>query len=47
MIDWYWSTLAMSYYYTGDRKAALEAVQELRKKDPAEADKLINIIEPK
>lgn len=45
LIDW--STLAMSYYYTGDRKAAMEAAQELRKKDPAEADKLINIIKPK
>jgi tetratricopeptide (TPR) repeat protein len=45
LIDW--SMLAMSYYYTGDRKAALEAVQELRKLDPAEADKLINLIKSK
>lgn len=45
LIDW--STLAMSYYYTGDRKAAMDAVRELRKKDPAEADKLINLIKPK
>ena len=42
-----WSGLALSYAATGNRSAALDAVQHLRPLDPAEADKVFNLIVPR
>jgi len=39
-----WNNLGVAYAQSGNRSAALEAVKELRKHDPTEADKLFNLI---
>ncbi len=42
-----WKGLALSYAGSGNRTAALEAVQQLRHLDPAEADRMFNLIVPR
>jgi Flp pilus assembly protein TadD len=42
-----WFGLAIAYAISGNRTAALEAIQELRRLDPEQADKLFNIIVPR
>ena len=42
-----WSGLGVAYALSGNKRAALEAVQELRRYDPQAADKLFNLIVPK
>ncbi len=42
-----WSGLALSYAASGNRSAALGAVQQLRPLDPVEADKVFNLIVPR
>jgi len=37
-----WYDLAIAYEISGNRSAALEAVQQLRRLDPRMADKLFN-----
>jgi tetratricopeptide (TPR) repeat protein len=39
-----WYNLAGAYFRSGNRSAALEAVRELRRYDPKEADKLFKLI---
>jgi hypothetical protein len=39
-----WNMLGFTYYLSGDRSAALGVVKELRRLDPAKADKLSNLI---
>jgi len=39
-----WNNLAIAYDLSGNRSAALEAVKELRRYDPQQADKLFNLI---
>jgi tetratricopeptide (TPR) repeat protein len=41
-----WNLLGVYYALSGNRTAALEAVQELRRLDPAQADKLFHLIDP-
>jgi len=42
-----WRNLANAYVKSGNRSAALEAVKELRRYDPQEAEKLFNnIVKP-
>jgi hypothetical protein len=38
--------LGVSYVYSGNRTAALDAVRELRRLDPEMAEKLFNLIVP-
>lgn len=40
-----WGNLAISYAISGNRRAALETVKELRKYDSAKADELTNLIQ--
>ena len=42
-----WNNLAISYAISGNRTAALDAVRELRRLDPARADNLFNFIVPR
>lgn len=42
-----WSNIGLAYLFSGNRTAALEAVKELRRLDPARADKLFNLIVPR
>jgi Flp pilus assembly protein TadD len=42
-----WALLAISYEVSGNRIAALEAVRQLRRIDPARADELFNMIVPR
>jgi tetratricopeptide (TPR) repeat protein len=39
-----WNNLAIAYGVLGNRSAALEAVQQLRRYDPQQAEKLFNHI---
>ncbi len=39
-----WNNLALAYFLSGNRAAALQAVKELRRYDPQKADKLFNLI---
>jgi tetratricopeptide (TPR) repeat protein len=39
-----WYNLGLAYFGLGNRSEALKAVQELRRYDPAKADKLFNLI---
>jgi len=39
-----WGNLALAYFLSGNRSAALEAVKELRRHDPQKADELFNLI---
>jgi cytochrome c-type biogenesis protein CcmH/NrfG len=42
-----WSNLAGAYYVTGNKTAALQAINSLRPLDPAQADSLFDLIMPK
>ena len=42
-----WAYLAAAYSLSGNRTAALDAVQELRRLDPKQADELFNLIVPR
>jgi tetratricopeptide (TPR) repeat protein len=42
--DLVWSGLAITYHYSSNRTAALDAVRELRRLNPEYADKLYNLI---
>lgn len=42
-----WTNLALSYALSGNRTAALDAVRQLRRLDPAKADELFNLIVPR
>jgi cytochrome c-type biogenesis protein CcmH/NrfG len=42
-----WYILGLTYGVSGNRVAALDAVRELRRLDPAMADKLFNWIVPR
>jgi tetratricopeptide (TPR) repeat protein len=39
-----WNNLALAYFLSGNRAAALQAVKELRRYDPQKADKVFNLI---
>jgi len=39
-----WGILAIVYAKSGNRRAALEAVKELRRYDPQKAEELFNLI---
>jgi len=42
-----WKNLAITYYQSGNTPAALQAVKTLRTLDPAQAEKLFNVIVPR
>ena len=42
-----WHFLGDAYFFSGNRNAALDAVQKLRNIDPVQADELFNRIVPR
>lgn len=42
-----WNNLVLAYFRSGNRTAALDALQELRRLDPVKADELFNLIVPR
>ncbi len=42
-----WNNLGIAYSLSGNRTAALDAVRELQRLDPAQADKLFNLMMPR
>lgn len=42
-----WNDIAITYALSGNRTAALQCVKELQRLDPAQADKLFNLIVPR